>query len=902
MVSPHAWTAALLLDWRASGPARAWALSVRLTSSKLFPDEDGSEGPREAILDGLIHVNRPASADNPQAGYPYAAPAVLVDRMAGEFAGGRWVFATSDRQPGASAIRDLVRAAAMGCQRLQLRSTRRVIEPGQPLSIVVSYVRPGVTAASPFRADFLVSVRSGSGGTPREVKKVTLAGEGPVIDARLSVPVAVPGTPVRIMAGVSPVGSEQAGASLLMTSAADHCWVRGADDLSFGSPLGASGTTLMRDGQPFIAAGTTFMPAHAQRRFLVEPSGAISNGLAAIRARGGNIVRTGIWTGWSLHADPAGQPTPAVLEALDAYLLSAVHEYGLAVVFTFFAFLPYAWGGVNPYLDPKAVAAQKTFITAIVRRYRNVKGLVWDLINEPSFSSAAQLWTTRPNYDAFEQRAWEAWLANRYPSPTRETHLQRLQEMWRCAPGEEVALPPVADFVDTNLFGARKPLKALDYRLFAQEMFRRWTQTMVSAIKEAGGPDALVTVGQDEGGVVERPSNHFFGDAVDLTSIHTWWFNDDQLWDIVTSTHPARPNLVQETGVMHYEKADGQPWRTEAEVRNLLERKLAMAVGVSGAGFIEWTWHTNPYLPSDNEAAIGLMRVDGSFKPEFEAWRGFTQFATSAAPFMKDRERDDVLLVIPHANQFSVRAHAVEATRRAVRTMHYDCRITMSAASEFDLDAWPERPALAVLPSPRILSRGAWTRLMSWVTEGTTLVVSGPFDEDEHWLPTGRMAALGLDARTRPVMPEETIVLDGRRYAVRYRGEKMQRVESAVTASEAGVNVASRGRGRVLWSPLPVELSDEPESTAALYRLATREAGVSPLFTTDAPSPVLVYPARYAHHTLYTIVSETSGDTRVRVTDAQTGTTHEAVVPGGRAALILIDRQTGREITRHPSR
>ena len=440
----------------------------------------------------------------------------------------------------------------------------------------------------------------------------------------------------------------------------------------------------------------------------VEPSGAISDGLAAIRAQGGNIVRTGIWTGWSLHADPAGQPTPAVLEALDAYLFSAIHEYGLAVVFTFFAFLPYAWGGVNPYLDPKAVAAQKTFITAIVRRYRNVKGLIWDLINEPSFSSAAQLWTTRPNYDAFEQRAWEAWLAEALPradargapaAPPGDVAL-RAGRGTRAAARRRLRR-------HESLRG-RKPLKALDYRLFAQEMFRRWTQTMAAAIKEAGGPEALVTVGQDEGGVVERPSNHFFGDAVDLTSIHTWWFNDDQLWDIVTSTHPARPNLVQETGVMHYEKADGRAWRTEAEVRDLLERKLAMAVGVSGAGFIEWTWHTNPYLPSDNEAAIGLMRVDGSFKPEFEAWRGMTRFATSAAPFMKDRERDDVLLVIPHANQFSVRTHAVEATRRAVRTMHYDCRITMSAASEFELDAWPGtaragRAAVAAHPVARRL-------------------------------------------------------------------------------------------------------------------------------------------------------------------------------------------------------
>jgi len=902
MVRPHAWTYALLRDLASSGATRAWGLSVRLTSSKLFPDEDGSEGPRDAVLEGLVHVQRPVPADDPQAGYPYAAFAVLVDRMAGEFAGGRWVLVTVDRQPGADAIRALVRAAAMGCQRLQLRSTRPVIEPGQALSFVVSYVRPGVGAAAPFRADFLVRVRSASGEPPPEVMKVTLVGEGPVIDATVRVPFATSGTPLLILVGVSPLGSEQADATLLMASAFDQCWVRAAEDLSFGSPLGTNVTTLTRNGQPFVAAGTTFMPADAQRGFLLEPSGGLADGLSAIRAHGGNIVRTGIWTGWSLHAGPTGVPTPVMLEAMDAFLLSAIHANGLAVIFTFFAFLPHAWGGTNPYLDPNAVEAQKTFITAVVRRYRGVKGLIWDLINEPSFSSAAQLWTTRPNYDAHEQRAWEAWLAERYPASSRDAHVQRLQAIWRCAPGEELALPPVADFVDTNLFGGRHPLKALDYRLFAQDMFRRWVQAMASAIREAGGADVLVTVGQDEGGVVERPSNQFFGDAVDLTSIHTWWFNDDQLWDIVTSTHPARPNLVQETGVMHYETADGRAWRTEAQVRDLLERKLALAVGVGGAGFIQWAWHTNPYLPSDNEAAIGLMRVDGSFKPEFAAWRGIARFVQAAAPSMRGRVRTDVLLVIPHANQFSVRSQAVEATRRAVRAMHHECRVAMSAASEFGLDAWPATPKLVVLPSPRILSRGAWARLLAWVEQGTTMVVTGSFDDDEHWLPTGRMAALGLSPALRPVMPEEAVFVDGVRHDVRYRGEKMQRIEAAVTDGEPAVREVPLGRGRLLWSPLPLEVSDDGAPTAALYRFALGRSGVAPLFTTDAPSSILVYPARYAQHTLYTVVSETSRDLGVQVTDAETGTSLRARVAGGRAALILIDRQTGSEVARYPHR
>ena len=75
------------------------------------------------------------------------------------------------------------------------------------------------------------------------------------------------------------------------------------------------------------------------------------------------------------------------------------------------------------------------------------------------------------------------------------------------------------------------------------------------------------------------------------------------------SKHPARANLAQETGVMFYETADGRAWRTEAQVRDVFERKLALAVGVSGAGFINWIWNTNPMMASDNEAAIGLFET-----------------------------------------------------------------------------------------------------------------------------------------------------------------------------------------------------------------------------------------------------------------------------------------------------
>ena len=75
------------------------------------------------------------------------------------------------------------------------------------------------------------------------------------------------------------------------------------------------------------------------------------------------MVRTGIWTGWKKYMTPDGKVDEGVLRAFDAFLLTA-HRYDIPVIFTFFAFLPETWGGLNAYLDLRAVRAQQDFIAA----------------------------------------------------------------------------------------------------------------------------------------------------------------------------------------------------------------------------------------------------------------------------------------------------------------------------------------------------------------------------------------------------------------------------------------------------------------------------------------------------------------------------------------------------------
>jgi hypothetical protein len=625
-------------------------------------------------------------------------------------------------------------------------------------------------------------------------------------------------------------------------------------------------------------------------------------------------VRTGLWTAWKKLMAEDGTFAEASLRALDAFLLTA-RKYDIPVIFTFFAFLPEMWGGANAYLDPRSLKAQQQFIGAFARRYRASDDLSWDLINEPSFCNPKYLWSCRPNYDQFEQSAWRDWLRENYKAPADEALRRLLRELWRSAEDDPLALPRLEDFDDVNIFEARNPLKTIDYRLFAQEMFNRWTRLMVACIRRNGNERQLITVGQDEAGTGDSPAPQFFAPEVDFTCLHNWWANDDLLWDGVVTKAPSKPNLVEETGVMFYERMDGSAWRTEASARDLLERKMALSLGANGAGFIQWIWNTNCYMASDNEVAIGFHRVDQTAKPELEAFLEIAKFASAHKDRFRGKQDEDVLLVVPHSQLFSTRNLATEATKKCVRAMHYYCHMPMRAVSEYNFEELGATPRLIVLPSPRVLRQACWEAMMLQVERGSTLVVTGVFDADEYWRPAARGGNLGWKSEIVPVAESEFVRIGETEHHVRYAGEKIQRIEKALVSHEVTslIKVKTIGPGRIIWSPLPLELGETLEPVVALYRLALVQAGLEPMFTlgSSAAQPghrsetavtpeLLIRPTRFADTTLYTFVSETDRDTEVHWQPvlAAPGMRSDLsiTVPGRRTALVMLDSANGKVI------
>jgi hypothetical protein len=412
-------------------------------------------------------------------------------------------------------------------------------------------------------------------------------------------------------------------------------------------------------------------------------------------------------------------------------------------------------------------------------------------------------------------------------------------------------------------------------------------------------PKQLVTVGQDEGGLLERPSPQFHHTAVDYTCVHSWWFNDDLLWDCLLSKVPGKPVLVEETGVMFYETLDGRAWRSEEEASELLERKMLLSLAADGAGFIEWAWNTNPFMASDNEVAIGLHRIDGTAKPERDALADCAAFFREHAAVMTGRVDAPVLMVIPHTQQFSARNFATEATRKAVRVMHARGRVRMSAVSEYALNLVTATPKLVVIPSPYALSMRAFDAVIGFAERGAALFIDGPVHRDEQWRAVERMQRLGLAlGRTRGIRQTETLEVGGRRIDFDFRGEKLHRLEVETirntgrgTETTALLSVRLGPSGPLFWSSIPCELSEGDEALAALYRHILAEAGVAPLFTVEPDLPsLLVLPTLFAEHVLYGFVNESSTDASVRLTHRESGETIAVVVKAGRTALRMLKR------------
>ncbi|HSN68480.1 MAG TPA: hypothetical protein VLV48_04505, partial [Thermoanaerobaculia bacterium] len=398
----HSWTTPV------AGASTVWALTVRLGTKADLPAEHGSEAHRDGVLRPLVHL---VDAE----GIPRAAPLVEIDRLRGEGAGGRWIFAPSDAPLSAEVIRALVRRAGEGASHVDARPVHASVFRGETPLIRIS-ARRFTQDSRILRATLVVRDEKG-----REVARAQAILGGDTL--RESV------VPIELSSaapGLHHVEVALEGQAFEPHTTTTGFWVHDAALLASAPPLTVSRDWLRRGGAVFPVNGTTYMASDVHRKFLFEPDPHVwDRDFAAMAKLGINFVRTGVWTGWSRAMLNSGAIDEGFLRALDAYVQSAA-RHGIVVNYTFYAFQPLSFGGSNPYLDPRALEGQREFLATIAARFRGVNWIHWDLINEPSYSPADALWSNRPIRDGWEKKAWDAWVRQRHGDD-----LAVIRDRWR---------------------------------------------------------------------------------------------------------------------------------------------------------------------------------------------------------------------------------------------------------------------------------------------------------------------------------------------------------------------------------------------------------------------------------------------------------------------------------------
>ncbi|MFG0320598.1 MAG: hypothetical protein ACF8XB_25220, partial [Planctomycetota bacterium JB042] len=216
-------------------PVAVTILEPRLTDGRDFEDEDGSPGAREAVVRPLLH----AVAPDGDARFPDAALAFAVDRIAGRFAGGRWVLWLADDAPTADELATLVDEATRPALDFRVVPTSGCFHEGETPELELRLLRPGATEEKTFSVDLEIE---SDGGATRTIEGVRLVAGAAGVEGRARVAL----DPSLSAPGLHRVTARADG----LPEATTGYW--GFDRALFrsGAPLSFNRSTLRRDGAP----------------------------------------------------------------------------------------------------------------------------------------------------------------------------------------------------------------------------------------------------------------------------------------------------------------------------------------------------------------------------------------------------------------------------------------------------------------------------------------------------------------------------------------------------------------------------------------------------------------------------------------------------------------------------
>ena len=863
----------------------------------LVPEEDRTKldvftlplGTTDPVIMGYGEGNR-----------PLAAPVISLDQLWGRFAGSRWLLVNwqMTREIFTSPsfkklLRELISLTMEGAGLTRLRPGLASYFQNEKASVKLTTFSPGSDSELPVTLAGTVKNRDGKILEEFSVA-TTLSEPQKDLDIKLD---------LELKPGYYEVSGKLEGPGNFSRNLKTGFWCHDEKVLKEGPSITAGSDFLEIDGVPTPVMGTSYMSSEVHRWFFIDPDPAVwEKDIQDISRSGLNMIRSGIWMGSHYLMSEEGFGSKSALRAFDAFIQTACY-YKIPVIFNLMAFSPGKGLGISPWFDPACIYWQRRLLDLLVSRYKNCPGLMWDIINEPTLSNPDRLWVVRPNGDPYEKTAWINWLKRKHGS------IQSLRSAWDMSSAElpdfeSAPFPDDLDFVDHNwTLDDIKHQKAIDYRWFTQDHFRDWLASHAFWIRSIS-PRQLITMGQDEGGLTDRPNPPQHSDVIDFTAIHSWSANDDVLPTILQSKTPGVPHLFGETGAFPQDDPNKDIRKDEYYLFRLYERKYLYAFAARSAGNIHWIWNTAPFNSGEKENAVGGLRSSGSEKNEVVPLKLLASFIHLNKGHFTQGEPDPVCIFVPYSSIFSPRHPSQLAIQNAIRTLYHDLNVQAYCVSEFHPETLGT-PKLIIVPSPRVLTQSGWETLTDQLNKGTTVVLSGPVDSDEYWKNVSRLAHLGLkiNPETQPVSREEYCTINNQQFTARFTHTSQDYLDKAVIQNADPNNhyILPVGKGKLIYSPYPLEAADNPEAMIAHYQCGLNAAGIQTLFSGAEDPAILVRPIVMKDTVLYTVISESDENRHVSFTHLETGTDMECSIPNRRAMLFMIDRKSGELLSAYGS-
>lgn len=849
---------------------------VQFTSADDHPGTCGSSGPIDGNIVPLVQAIGTHGA-------PVAACVEMIECYRGPMSGSRHLFINQNpsetfwRHEGVTILKKLADLSASGVTRFYLEPGYALYYPHETPTLKLTYESLRTSKSAELHLEI-----EKDGDTVWSSDK-TLCLEPEISYEQIVAPLALETGFYAVKATITADGEP---ARIYRQG----FWGYDADLIHHADTVTCGKDYFLKNGQPMPVVGMTYMQSDLHRKFLFMPNPYRWNeDFVEMKRAGINMIRTGVWTAYRQIMFIDGKPDESVMRAFQAMVHTAC-KHDIPLVFCLFAFTPEQWEGKNCYLDPDCLRAQKRYIAAFLEKAENCGLVSWDLINEPSVCNPQRLWSSRPNGDAFELAAWRTYLRQKHGTA------EQLQERWnvsadQCASFETAPLPEESCFNDSPT--AAQPTNgfpAFDYHLFTMQVMNNWIREMTDFIRKKGNTQ-LITVGQDESLPGKKPHPFLFGCCTDYVCNHSWWLMDGLYQDGVFSKPADQPSLIQETGIMYVANADGRARRNFNETRNILERKYGLAFGSGCAGAVHWLWNTNCQMNDLNEAHIGAILADGSQKAEADISYDYGRFMQVCAPYLTEKQREKIAVVLPFSNLFSVRNRAEQILVTVSRVLGYEMKIPFQALSEYEVRA-DMNYDVVIVPSPRILTSRCFEALCALAEKGTTVAFTGAYCQDEYFITCQeRLGRICKNAEILLAQREEKLELTGKTYFASFSGDSLAFVDKALP--DQGNNAVVQipyGNGQIVWCNLPLELNDNHELIRAFYSYTLDCAGyVSDIemarFEPGIMLRKLVFSETEA--SLFVVVSENGVDTPVQFTDRKTCVTYQFTLEAGRAALFL---------------